>query len=394
MGEVLSSGREFGSASAALRARAPVSLISACDDPRLFGFALWPCQRDLLAEAERGPRLHVWALGRRSGKTTLAALLGLWDCLLRPELDGLVRQGERRYAVGVATNLRQARLFVRAALSVVERSPLLTDLVETLTEDEIRFANGTALSAFPCTSRGARGWPISTLVMDEAAHFLSDTEGPQVAERVFASLAPSTAQFGDAARIIVASTPFGSSGMFAELWQRAWSGELPDAAARRATTREVNPTISAAFLERERARDPEGFKGEYEAEFVGSGAAYLDPDRIADAVADRGELLPEQAGEWVAGLDPAFASDPFGLALVGRDRADPFRITLGLARAWKPMRRRAGSFEERRAVEDAVLAEVANVCLRYRAAVVTDQFAAPAVVDYLRRRGLHAAPSP
>ena len=227
------------------------------------------------------------------------------------------------------------------------------------------------------------------LVMDEAAHFLSDTEGPQVADRVFASLAPSTAQFGDAARIIVASTPFGSGGMFAELWQRAWSGELPDAAARRATTREVNPTISAAFLERERARDPEGFKGEYEAEFVGSGAAYLDPDRIAEAVADRGELLPEQAADWVAGLDPAFSSDPFGLALVGRDRADPFRLTLGLARAWMPMRRRAGSFEERRAVEDAVLAEVADVCLRYRAAVVTDQFAAPAVVDYLRRRGLH-----
>jgi hypothetical protein len=90
----------------------------------------------------------------------------------------------------------------------------------------------------------------------------------------------------------------------------------------------------------------------------------------------------------VAGLDPAFSSDPFGLALVGRDPLGGERLVLGLARAWRPSRRKGGSFEERRAVEDAVLGEVAGVCLRYRARVVTDQYAAPAVVDFLRRRGL------
>jgi hypothetical protein len=365
-----------------------VGLLDACDDPALFAFPLWPRQSDLLATVERGPRLHLWALGRRSGKTTLAALVGLWDCMFRPDLDALVRPGERRHAVAVATNLRQARLFVRAALSIVERSPLLAELVETVTEDEITFANGTALSAFPCTSRGARGWPISTLLMDEAAHFLSETEGPQVAERVFASLAPSTAQFGDAARIIVSSTPWGAGGFFADTYQRAASGELIDAAAHRATTAEMNPTIEPVFLEREQARDPESFKSEYLAEFVGGGAAFLDPDRIADAVADRGELVPGQGLTWVAGLDPAFSSDPFGLALVGRDPLDPGRLLFGLARAWKPSRRRAVSFEERREVEDVVLAEVAEVCRRFKARVVTDQYAAPAIVDRLRRAGL------
>jgi hypothetical protein len=34
-----------------------------------------------------------WALGRRSGKTTMAALVALHDCLLRPELDGLGTRG-------------------------------------------------------------------------------------------------------------------------------------------------------------------------------------------------------------------------------------------------------------------------------------------------------------
>jgi len=68
---------------------------------------------------------------------------------LRPELDGMVRPGERRYSVAVATNLRQARLFVRAAASIVERSPLLSKFVEAITDDEITFMNGTALASFP-----------------------------------------------------------------------------------------------------------------------------------------------------------------------------------------------------------------------------------------------------
>ncbi len=132
-------------------------LLEACDDSRLFGFALWPKQRELLAAVESGPRLHVWALGRRSGKTTMAALAMLWDALLRPELDAHVRRGERRYAVGVATNLRQARLLVRAALSIVKGSPLLAGLIDGATEDEILFRNGTAITAFPCAPALAVG---------------------------------------------------------------------------------------------------------------------------------------------------------------------------------------------------------------------------------------------
>src|SRR5215207_2355982 len=100
-------------------------LAAACDDRRLFGFVLWPRQRELLAALEQGPRLHLWALGRRSGKTTMAALACLWDCTLRPELEARTRPGETRYAVAVATNLARARLIVAAARSVVERSPAL-----------------------------------------------------------------------------------------------------------------------------------------------------------------------------------------------------------------------------------------------------------------------------
>jgi len=367
-----------------------VGLVEACDDPRILGhFHLWPAQRALLARIEAGPRTQVIAWGRRGTKTTMQALIGVWACTLRPGLRRFLRPRERGYAVGVATNLRQARLLIAAAQSVIDQSPLLSQLVDAATEDEIRFKTGHAFAAFPCSARGGRGWAIHTLLMDEAAHFV-DSEGNAAAEPVWRALSPATVQFGGDGRIVVASTPFGSAGFFADLHARAAAGELPEAVAHTAASVDVNPTLSQAFLEQERlVLGDEAFASEYLAEFVGSGGAYLDPAVIDDAVADRDVLDRQHGVGWVAGLDPAFSSDPFGLAIVGRDPKQRSRLLLGLARSWQPGRVKPTSFEERRQVEDALLDEVADVCLAYRVSkVLTDQYAAAPTAERLRQRGL------
>ncbi len=114
---------------------------------------------------------------------------------------------------------------------------------------------------------------------------------------------------------------------------------------------------------------------------------------IREAVTLAGELPPPpnqavaESFGFVAGFDASFASDPAGLCVVGRDR-DRTKLGLALVRAWAPPKRKATSFDERRQREDEVLAEVAEVCLAYKAKVVIDQFASAAVADSLRRRGL------
>lgn len=367
-----------------------VSLAEALDDPNLFGSAiqLYPKQRDLLLAVAAGPRLHVQAIGRRSGKTLMSAIYALYSCLLRPDLDDRVAPGTVRYAAAVATNLQQARLFVSSARAIIERSPALASCLVGGDADELRFklpwGARTALRAFPCSSRGTRGWAISTLVMDEAAFFLSETEGPQVADAVFKALVPSTATFGDEARILILSTPFGSDGLFAELFHRADAGELSDAKAHRATTAEMNPTVDAAFLLREEQLDPISFRAEYLAEFLGSGAAYLDFDRFH--MADHLGLPPEAGTGWICGLDPAVAADTFGIAVVGRSVEDRSKLVLGYIDGLKPAK--SVTQEERSAVTEALLANVSDVCNRFRATAVTDQHLAKIVQDRLSRDGI------
>lgn len=369
-----------------MSAPAIVGLIQACDDPDLFNFPLWPRQRKVLEGVERGHRLHAWCLGRRSGKSTMGALVLLHNLLLSPDLDTLVRPGERRYAVAVATNHAQARLIVQAATSIVEGSPLLSQMVERATEDEISFTNSTALRAFPCSSRGGRGWPISALLFDEAAHFV-DAEGYQAADRVWQGLSPSAAQFGAGAKLIVSSTPWGTTGFFADVFSRAESGEIEGATAIHATTEQMNPDIEAGYLAAEQARDPDAFRAEFLAEFTGSGDAFLDFSLFD--LADPGDLLPEDGAGWVAGLDPSFSSDPCGIAIVGRAIGEPRQLVVATTRGLKPSRRKAASFEEVASAQEEMMTSILDLLEPFDVTEAwTDQYSSRQVTDRLARGGV------
>src|SRR5581483_9231024 len=102
-----------------------------------------------------------------------------------------------------ANNAAQARLFVEHPRALVEASPSLRPLLVDGQVDRLIFEGGRILAAFPCTSRGGRGWPISFLCIDEAAHHLDVEEGgPATAQRIWAAMTPSVAQFGRLGRIL------------------------------------------------------------------------------------------------------------------------------------------------------------------------------------------------
>jgi hypothetical protein len=364
-----------------------IPLLQACEDPKLFGMRLWPAQRELLERLERGPeRTHVWALGRRSSKTTMGGLFATWQLLFRPDLDAMVQPGEPRVALVVATNLAQGRLLVRMVRAMVERSPLLRPMLESASEDELRFEPRPGvrcwLQAKPCSSRGLRGPPMSFGTMDEAAHHLAEGElgNAATAERVFQALFPAVAQFGRHGRLLLSSTPYGTDGLFASLYRKGVAGELPDVAAVNRPSWEMNPTLDGGVLALEEARSPLDYQQEFGAQFLSPGDAYLDFNRIS--VADRPPLpAGVLAGPIVAGIDPSFASDPFGVVVLGRDPANRERLVVACARA---IGGRDRDFE-------ATMCEVSSVLREYGVArCVTDQYSSAAVVDRLARDGFWA----
>jgi hypothetical protein len=195
----------------------------------------------------------------------------------------------------------------------------------------------------------------------------------------------------------VASTPAGSTGLFADLYRRAESGELPDAVAHHATTPESNPTIGPAFLEAERLTlGEEHFRSEYLASFEGGGGQFFSIDEIREVVSQRREALPSDGRGWVCALDPSSGGgDPFACVLVGRDTRPGFegRLIVGQVERWLPRRSKLPlslrSRAERDLWVDSVLDRVAATAKRFRAAVVSDQHVPGVVVDELHKRGVH-----
>ncbi len=362
-----------------------IGLVKAATDPKLLGgdATLFPKQLEILRAIESTP-LGVLALGRRSGKTLLAAKVALHHCLLRPDLD---RFAKLRYALVVAARQDQANELLRVAGEIVNASPMLQACMYAETATELRFRTlggaKTTLRAVPTSTSATRGMAASIVILDEVAHF-------EAAREVFQAVAPSIATFGAAGQILLVSTPYGTEGLFAEMFDGVSSGALPGYAFQ-APSADVNPMVTSEFLSGEQLRLGHGaYATEYLAEFVASGGDYFEH---VEATAD-GPARPDEGSGWVAGLDFASKQDPCALAIVGRSNLMPGKLLHGLTKRWVP--KSAHTFETVRRRQDDLLAAIAEECQAFGVhTIVCDQHMAYEIQARMSSAyGLRVVPNP
>lgn len=279
-------------------------------DPGLLNTPLWPKQAEILEEFWQGNyAIAVWALGRRSGKTLMAAITATYAaCMLADEYRKHLRPGERFYIVSLANTIDQARIALQQVKDLINGSPILRPLIVRETADALVMSNGAEFRALPASSRSGQGMACPLLIFDELSHAV-DTEGGNAAgSSLYQALSPSAAQFGSLGKILLLSSPWTQTGIFWELFKQATSGNHPHMQVVQAPTWEMNPYISREWLEQERARDPQLFDIEFAANFSQSLAAFIDPDLVDSAINHyRGPLfpLPEFKGRYYLSLDPA-----------------------------------------------------------------------------------------
>jgi hypothetical protein len=373
---------------------APVSLLKACTDRRLLGAAIdwYPAQRELLASLDSDRQTHIWAIGRQSGKSSMAGAAAVHNTCLRPDLDEKLPRGRMRHALIAAAGEAQARDFIAVTAAIVDASPLLAGCADVKSDridfalprtaaDGTRWTAKTSIRAMTSSSRTTRGLTASLLVLDEFAHLENDAA-------LFAALTPSLRAFGALGRTLICSTPNGRSGKFFELFEMAQGGVLPSVSVWQASVSEVVPGVDDAWLDARRAELGDAlYSQEYLAEFTDAGGSFFDLSEVefADAPA-----APEDAaeGSWVAALDPAFHADSFGVAMIGRAPLESDRLLVGAVESIKPSG--AGrSFEQRRGREDATLERVWEAIGPYEPRrIVTDQHNSKAIESYFGRKGV------
>jgi hypothetical protein len=365
----------------------PISISQFSADPNLLNTPLWPKQQEILSEFWQGNySLAVWALGRRSGKTLMSAIVATYAAtMLADEYKKHLRPGENFYVVSVANTLDQSKIALRGVKDLINNSPILKPLIVRETSDTLELSNGAVFKALPASSRSGRGMACPLLIFDELAHAV-DTEGGNAAgSSLYQALSPSVAQFGRLGKILMLSSPWTQAGIFYDLFKQANSGQFDHMQVVNLATWAVNPNISQDWLEQEKARDPDLFRIEYGAEFSQSLAAFLDPALVDAAVNHHRDLLPplpKFQGQYYLSLDPAKGGrDAYTACIVHMDGK---RLVLDKWHEFKP------SFQDGKKTQVAI-AEVEDWILEHHkfyrfAKVILDQYNSQSTIQRLKGR--------
>lgn len=275
-----------------------------------LGVELWPKQKQILNNLfEKNVSHAIWALGRRSGKTFMAAVAAVYMCFVQDDyFRKRVRKTEKWYIITVANDLGQSKIALDNIRQLIINSPFAQEITRE-TSLEIEISNGCVFQAIPASARASRGKAVVGCLFDELA-FSIEGDANRGAEAMYTALSPSIAQFGNKGKIIELSSPWLTSGLFFDHFKQAQSGEFPGMQALQVPTWEINIHLpwGCDFLENARKKDEETFYVEFGAQFRANNAVLLAPEIVDIAVNKDRTILPpkkEFMGTYVLALDPA-----------------------------------------------------------------------------------------
>ena len=282
-----------------------------------LGVTLYDGQASALTEYyESGKANWLLLAGRRSGKSLLSDIIACYEALV-PSFEGMTRQDEERYVLLVSVRQDSAQLHIRNIAKLLRHNKKIGAVIEKVAEDRIILKTGVVILSLPASARAARGYTASTLVFDEAAFYV-DTNGNSSAEAIYTALEPTTATFGEMARIVITTSVGAKSGLVFDLYDRAISGELEDYFITKVPTTEMNPKVAQRTISAALKRDPEAGAAEYLAEFRERSEAFFSSEMI-DRCIDRSFKFPafkkKDHDIVIMAIDPALLRDRYAYAV-------------------------------------------------------------------------------
>lgn len=297
----------------------------------------------------------VLVIGRRSGKTYLAAAVGAYESyklLMKgnPQDYYGLPNGKEIGIISVATDKDQAGILYRDVSAYFGSCGFFAPYTANNTQTYARFqtpadiehsgrycdnpgAHASIRVSFrSCIAKGLRGPGNMTIILDELAHFTDGTQQSS-AQAVYDAITPSTATFSQKdpndsnipigtveGRILSISSPLGRQGQFYKLYQAAMKGGLgaDDMLAIQAPTWEVNPTIPASYYEAKYLKDPVVFFTEFGAEFSDRTRGWIEREDDLMACVDIGHRPMTQAPAkrpHFVGIDLGLVGDGTAIAI-------------------------------------------------------------------------------
>lgn len=262
----------------------------------LFGLSLAKSELPLLRECtglESGParafnECYIIA-GRRSGKSTVAALLAVYVSLFG-DWPRHVSRGEKPVVIIVAVDKNQSRIIKSYIEALLDLNATFRAAVSRVLAEEIELKNGLTIMVKPASFRALRGWTIVCAILEELSFWRYELESANPDREVLNALKPGLASI-PGSLLVGISTPYTKAGVLFEKF-KANFGKADGPLIWRAPTRTMNPTIPIETIGQAYAEDPESAAAEWGAQFRTDISSFIDPLTVEAAVIPGRVVLP------------------------------------------------------------------------------------------------------
>jgi hypothetical protein len=264
--------------------------------------------------AEPGQRVEeaVFVVGRRGGKSRALATLA---CYLAGLVEHDLVRGERGVVLCIAPDQRQAAIVLDYAEACFTGSPILKQLVANRNSDTLELTNKIAIEVRAASFRRLRGPTYVAVIADEVAFFYSEEWSSNADSEIINAVKPGLLTTGGP--LIIASSPYARRGVLWDAFKKHYGPDGdPLILVARGASRDLNPSLSQAKVDREYVKDPASAAAEFGGQFRSDIESYIPLETVEARTGDYTERAPLSQHRYSAFCDPSGgSSDSFTLAI-------------------------------------------------------------------------------
>jgi hypothetical protein len=234
------------------------------------------------------PVRELWLLlGRRSGKSIIAALLAVWATCCQTYA---LAPGEVGTFVVVAADRKQARIIKRYIAGLLRSHGSLEAVIARETAEAIWLTNGLVVEIHTCSWKTLRGYTCIGAAVDEVAFW--DSEGSNPDHEVLVALRAAMASV-PTAMLIALTSVYARRGEVWRVYSKHFGCDAScDVLVLNGPTHMMNPTIDAATIAAAYEDDPAAAASEFGAEFRKDVESLLSIELVNEAVTPGLDALP------------------------------------------------------------------------------------------------------
>jgi hypothetical protein len=319
---------------------------------------------------------ELWmAIGRRGGKSQMAALLAIFEAAFQDYSDRL-SPGEVATVMVLACDRKQARTVMRYIAGLLHSNPMLERMIAREEKESIELNNRTVIEVSTASFRAVRGYTVAAVIADELAFWRSD-ESANPDWEILNALRPAMATLDG--KLIALSSPYSKRGALWDTYRRHFGKPGPILVAQ-APSRTMNPDLPQRVIDEAMQRDPQAAQAEYMAQFRSDLEQFLSRE-IVQRSARSGPLeLPyDKRFTYHAFTDPSGGG------------ADEFTLCIGHVEDGKTI---VDCLRARKGPPGAIVAEYAALLRDYKLNTVTgDRYAGEWPAQEFQRHGISYQPA-